>query len=395
MQVTAQNPSGRSAATRPAPALVVKELYKTYRSKSGQDDYLALRGIDLSIDQGEVFTVLGPSGCGKSTLLRCLAGLETPDSGVIATPDNVLFSSDPPRFVPTNRRGFGMVFQSYAIWPHMTVRDNVAYPLTVNRRTRPPKEQVDAQVAAILEKVRLGPFADRRGNQLSGGQQQRLAVARALVMRPPVLLLDEPLSNLDARLRDDLRAELQRLQAETDVTMVYVTHDQTEALSLSSRIAVMNQGRVEQIGTPTEIYNFPATEFVATFVGHINLIAGEVGSVAGDHIRVRTPIGTVESAGHGGIRFGVGDAVTVCIRPENIGLEVVAPGSEPVGEFRGRVMSRSYLGELGECQVRCGSETVTVRSHPRLIPEPGTDVAIKLNPERSHVIAVEQGDRRR
>src|SRR5690606_37061804 len=216
----------------------------------------------------EVFTVLGPSGCGKSTLLRCLAGLEVPDSGTISTPDDVLFSSDPPRLVPTNRRGFGMVFQSYAIWPHMTVRENVAYPLTVNRRTRPSKQEIDAQVTATLDKVQLGPFASRRGNQLSGGQQQRLAVARALVMRPPVLLLDEPLSNLDARLRDALRAELQRLQAETDITMVYVTHDQTEALSLSSRIAVMNQGKVEQIGTPTEIYNFPATEFVATFVGH-------------------------------------------------------------------------------------------------------------------------------
>lgn len=386
MRTTAQ-PNQQQAAGDAAPALVVKELYKTYRSKTGQDDYLALRGIDLSIGQGEVFTVLGPSGCGKSTLLRCLAGLEVPDSGTISTPDDVLFSSDPPRLVPTNRRGFGMVFQSYAIWPHMTVRENVAYPLTVNRRTRPSKQEIDAQVTATLDKVQLGPFASRRGNQLSGGQQQRLAVARALVMRPPVLLLDEPLSNLDARLRDDLRAELQRLQAETDITMVYVTHDQTEALSLSSRIAVMNQGKVEQIGTPTEIYNFPATEFVATFVGHINLIAGTVASVeGGDHLLVRTPIGTVESANHGGIQAGVGDAVTVCIRPENIGLEPVEPGSDPGGDIRGRVLSRSYLGELGECSVQCGSETVTVRAHPRLIPEPGTDVTINLNPERSHVI---------
>lgn len=368
------------------PDLTIHGLSKTFEGNP------VLRELSLTVRDGEFFTLLGPSGCGKSTTLHCVAGLEKPSAGRIVVGERVFVDSDRGTFLAPEERNLGMVFQSYALWPHMTIAGNLAFPLALRKVPRARQRQ---HIHAALEKVGLAGLARRYPHQLSGGQQQRVALARALVYSPALLLLDEPLSNLDARLRDDLRAELQRLQAETDVTMVYVTHDQTEALSLSSRIAVMNQGRVEQIGTPTEIYNFPATEFVATFVGHINLIAGEVGSVAGDHIRVRTPIGTVESAGHGGIRFGVGDAVTVCIRPENIGLEVVAPGSEPVGEFRGRVMSRSYLGELGECQVRCGSETVTVRSHPRLIPEPGTDVAIKLNPERSHVIAVEQGDRRR
>jgi iron(III) transport system ATP-binding protein len=237
--------------------LVVSELKKDYhrgvRSRS-DDDHPALNGVSLTIEDGDFFTLLGPSGCGKTTLLRCIAGLEVPDSGEVRLGDRVLFSSSAGINVPPNQRGLGMVFQSYAIWPHLDVASNVAYPLTVRgRRKQFSRAEVERRVTEMLEVIQIAHLAKRKATLLSGGQQQRLAVARALVMEPPVLLLDEPLSNLDTRLREDLRLELTRLQEKLGITSVYVTHDQSEALAMSSSMAVMKDGVVEQLGVPQEL----------------------------------------------------------------------------------------------------------------------------------------------
>jgi iron(III) transport system ATP-binding protein len=251
--------------------LVVSELRKDFhrRAKSrGENDRPALNGVSLSIEDGDFFTLLGPSGCGKTTLLRCIAGLEVPDGGEIRLGHTVLFSSSARVNVPPNRRGLGMVFQSYAIWPHLDAAANVAYPLTVGaRRRRYSRAEVDRRVAEVLDLIQIGHLAKRKATMLSGGEQQRLAVARALVMEPPVLLLDEPLSNLDSRLRQDLRVELIRLQKTLGLTSVYVTHDQSEALAMSSSVAVMREGVIEQLGTPEELYDYPRTRFVASFLG--------------------------------------------------------------------------------------------------------------------------------
>ena len=249
--------------------LVVEDLRKDYHRLSrrrGEDDRPALDGVSLVIEDGAFFTLLGPSGCGKTTLLRCIAGLEIPDGGEIRLGERILFSSARGINVPPNRRDLGMVFQSYAIWPHMDVSENVAYPLTVRgRRGTYGRADIDRRVAELLDVIQIAHLAKRKATLLSGGQQQRLAVARALVMEPPVLLLDEPLSNLDTRLREDLRVELTRIQERLGVTSIYVTHDQAEALAMSSSLAVMRDGAIEQRGTPEELYDYPRTRFVALF----------------------------------------------------------------------------------------------------------------------------------
>ncbi|MCW2635604.1 MAG: iron transporter ATPase, partial [Blastococcus sp.] len=248
----------------------------------------AVNDVSFEVQDGELFTLLGPSGCGKTTTLRSIAGLEKPDSGRITIDDRVLYNNGNNNGngngagsrvvnVPANERGLGMVFQSYAIWPHMSVFDNVAFPLQVRKRNvRPGKAEIADKVAKVLQVMELGHLSDRQATKLSGGQQQRLALARALVTEPPLLLLDEPLSNLDAKLRELMRFELKRLQRELKITTVYVTHDQSEALALSHQIAVMNQGRIQQIGTPRQIYERPANQFVADFVGTTNFLDGTV-----------------------------------------------------------------------------------------------------------------------
>ena len=236
-------------------------------------------GIGFDIAPGELVTLLGPSGCGKTTTLRAVAGLETPSGGSIRLNDDTVYSAAERRNVPTEKRGVSMVFQSYAIWPHMTVFDNVAYGLRV--RKLPPAE-VRQNVQRVLELVQMQDFADRPASKLSGGQQQRVAVARAIAFSPNVLLFDEPLSNLDAKLRAEMRVELRELQRRLDITSLYVTHDQEEALAISDRVIVMNGGRIEQIGTPEEIYNRPRSRFVADFVGSANLIRGPGARPVGD-----------------------------------------------------------------------------------------------------------------
>jgi iron(III) transport system ATP-binding protein len=267
--------------------------------------------VSFAIGEGELFTLLGPSGCGKTTLLRLIAGFYAADEGEIRFDDRRVND------VPAHERGIGMVFQNYALWPHMTVSDNVGYGLKLRRIGR---AEIADRVKGALDKVRLAGLGDRYPGQLSGGQQQRVALARALVLNPQILLLDEPLSNLDAKVRIQVRAEIRKLQKELGITTVYVTHDQEEALTLSDRIAVFNQGKVFQLGAPKELYERPANRFVADFIGINNLIDGTVRAVdsASGGLTVDTAIGSIRAMPREGLR--VGDRCVLCIRPENVAL---------------------------------------------------------------------------
>jgi iron(III) transport system ATP-binding protein len=352
--------------------LIIRDLTKDYhRGKAGpgSKDLPALNGINLAIDEGEFFTLLGPSGCGKTTLLRCIAGLEVPDSGEIRLGDSLLFSSTRGVNVPPNRRGLGMVFQSYAIWPHMDVEGNVAYPLTVRgRRRQYTRAEVERRVAKLLDVVQIAHLSRRKATMLSGGQQQRLAVARALVMEPPVLLLDEPLSNLDTRLREDLRVELMRLQKALGVTAVYVTHDQSEALAMSSSVAVMKDGVLQQTGTPEALYDYPRTRFVASFLGAANLVEAKVLSVdrgGTEHgkqlsqFELETDWGA-QFAAIGQTEYFAGKRVTTAVRPEGVKLASSSRGREP-GSWSGVVESVQFLGDAVDYRVRVRDQVLRCR----------------------------------
>src|SRR5260370_36725981 len=262
--------------------LSIENLHKVFQA-SGNTEVRAVDGINLSVEAGRLLTLLGPSGCGKTTTLRCLAGLERPDAGRIVIGGSTVFDSAKGIFVPASCRGVGMVFQSYAIWPHMSVFENVAFPLRVSRTRRYSAAEIKEKVRTALEMVRLGGFEQRSSTQLSGGQQQRLALAPGLVHDPKVLLLDEPLSNLHAKLREQMRFELKHLQRTLRITTVYVTHDQAEALALSHEIAVFNSGRVVQRGSPQDIYSHPASRFVADFIGSANFLARAGTQEGGPH----------------------------------------------------------------------------------------------------------------
>src|SRR5487761_2605123 len=253
--------------------LTVRGLTKIYANRFDAQAG-GVRDVAFELPTGTFFTLLGPSGCGKTTTLRCVAGLERPDSGFVAVEDRVLFDSAHGVAVPMNQRGIGMVFQSYAIWPHMTVFENIAFPLRVAKQRRYDREEIRSLVDRALSTVGLAGYGDRPATRLSGGQQHRVALARAIVHRPQLLLLDEPLSNLDASLREEMRVELRRLQQQIGVTAIYVTHDQAEALAMSDLVAVMEHGRIVQLGEPRAIYFRPANEFVASFIGAANLLDG-------------------------------------------------------------------------------------------------------------------------
>jgi iron(III) transport system ATP-binding protein len=289
----------------------------------------AVDRAELTIHDGELFTLLGPSGCGKTTLLRLLAGFYQPDAGEIRFGERVVTG------LPPHVRNIGMVFQNYALWPHMTVRANVAYGLRLRRLSA---AEIEARLAEGLRKVNLAGLESRYPGQLSGGQQQRVALARALVLNPDILLLDEPLSNLDAKIRVQVRAEIRRLQRELGITTVYVTHDQEEALSLSDRVAVMKDGRVLQVGAPKEIYERPRTRFVADFVGTNNLVPGEVAERGGGRLVVKTALGRLHAIADDSVE----GRCVLAIRPENISLGPPGPGDGNV--VRGRISLASYLG---------------------------------------------------
>jgi len=289
--------------------------------------------VSFAIEEGELFTLLGPSGCGKTTLLRLIAGFYSPDEGEVRFDDRVI------NRVPPDQRGIGMVFQNYALWPHMTVAQNVGYGLKL-RKIR--AAEVAQRTDSILEKVKLTGLGGRYPGQLSGGQQQRVALARALVLNPKILLLDEPLSNLDAKIRVQVRAEIRKLQKELGITAVYVTHDQEEALTLSDRIAVLNQGMVLQIGPPKALYERPVNRFVADFIGVSNLITGQVIAVDASARRLRVQTAFGEMGALHDDRFGPGDQCVLTVRPENAAL-----GGEPHDDHNrlaGRISFAAYMG---------------------------------------------------
>jgi iron(III) transport system ATP-binding protein len=321
--------------------IVVRDLRKQFPNAAAS----ALDGVSLEIPEGAFFTLFGPSGCGKSTLLRCLAGLEAPDAGEIAIGGTTVFSSQAGTFVPPNRRRIGMVFQSYAIWPHMTVLENVAFPLEVRKQPN-----VRERARAALQSVGLAALEARYASMLSGGQQQRVALARAIVADPAVLLLDEPLSNLDTALRDQMRGELQALQRRTGLTTVYVTHDQTEALSMSDSIAVMSDGRFVEVGTPDELYYRPRAAFTARLIGGANVFEGTA-IQDGARTRVHTPLGPLYAAERASGR------VQVFIRPDRI-VPAEAPG-ENVLECR--VRERRFAGDTTELDLLLDGTDVMLR----------------------------------
>jgi iron(III) transport system ATP-binding protein len=319
----------------------------------------AVQQLDLTIEGGELFFLLGPSGCGKTTLLRCLAGFYIPDEGQIFFDDE-----DVTRLAP-HKRNTGMMFQSYALWPHMTVAENVAFGLEERKVS---KDEIKRRVGEALESVHMGAYAERKPNQLSGGQQQRVALARALVIRPRCLLLDEPLSNLDAKLRLEMRAEIRRVCKEFKLTTVYVTHDQKEALSISDRIAMMDSGHILQVGSPREMYRRPACQTVANFIGETDFFPGKVLGVAGGQVTVETAIGKLEGVfGDPKAAPAVGAAVTVSIRPECWTLGREARGRNAV---KGRIGDCLYLGEIAQYGfVTAGARLKIFELNPRFVDQ--------------------------
>ncbi|HEX7298521.1 MAG TPA: ABC transporter ATP-binding protein [Solirubrobacteraceae bacterium] len=366
--------------------LKVDHLIKSFPSRHRDEDRVrAVNDVSLDVEDGQFFTMLGPSGCGKTTTLRCVAGLETPDAGEIAVGERVLFSSSQKIKAPANERGLGMVFQSYAIWPHMNVYKNVAFPLEVlPRGKRLAKRDLRERVERVLAVVKLDHLANRQATDLSGGQQQRLALARALVMEPPLLLLDEPLSNLDAKLREDMRFELKRLQRELGITAVYVTHDQSEALAMSNMVAVMKEGEVQQLGRPREIYEHPRTRFVADFIGTSNFIDGVIERSEGERYLVETAYGKL--AATSGADFAPGTKVVVAARPEQIEIEPgQANGSVP-NEWYGTVGTRAFVGESVDHVVTVGDSEIRVRSNPSVSISQGTGVVLTFREDACSLI---------
>ena len=371
-------------------SLTVTDLVKRYPGADKGAN--AVDGVSFEIEEGQFYTLLGPSGCGKTTTLRCVAGLEKSDAGTIVLDNRVVSRHSPNTFVRPDERDIGMVFQSYAIWPHMTVFDNVAFPLrAVNEAKRKMRRsEIPDRVREALETVQLGAFADRPATKLSGGQQQRLALARALVRQPKLLLLDEPLSNLDASLRELMRTELRRLQRQVGITTLYVTHDQSEALSMSNRVAVMENGRIVQEARPRQIYRRPATKFVATFVGRTNLLdATIIGKGHGETFCLDTPSGVVEAICPTAIREH--DEVSLSIRPENVRLHTERPPENTPNVFPGRIEYVLFLGESAEYTVMVGRQALISRQHNDVELRRGQDVFVEFPTHHCIVVSDEHG----
>ena len=352
--------------------LSVRRITKRFGEAKAVDD------VSFEIPRGSFATLLGPSGCGKTTTLRMIAGFYDPDEG------DIVLSGKRINELPAHRRGTAMVFQDYALFPHMTVKDNVGYGLRVQGAAGKERER---RVEETLQFVGLGGLGGRWPNQLSGGQQQRVAVGRALVLRPEILLLDEPLSNLDAKLRVSLRWELRALQQQLKMTFVYVTHDQDEALSLSDWIAVMNAGKVEQAGTPWDIYYRPRTSFLADFVGAVNLVPGTVREVRGDEVVVAFGQRAVTVRKPAGLALDAGREVRLCVRPEALALR--PPSADPDGiRLPGVVGRRAFLGDLMRYWVTVdGREWIVDQQDPGAAADFDGPVTVAVKPERIHIIA--------
>jgi spermidine/putrescine ABC transporter ATP-binding subunit len=317
-------------------------------------NFTAVDNISLDLFKGEFFSLLGPSGCGKTTLLRMLAGFETPDAGRIVL-DGVDITTVPPYKRPVN-----MMFQSYALFPHMTVAENIAFGL---KQDKVPKPEIAKQVAEMIERVQLEAFLKRKPHQLSGGQRQRVALARSLVKKPKVLLLDEPLSALDKKLRGETQFELINIQEQLGITFLIVTHDQEEAMILSSRIAVMDHGRIVQVGTETEIYEFPNSRYVAEFIGEVNIFKGWITESGADHVRIRSEEAHCEIFSDHGISAQNGAMVWVAIRPEKLTITLRPPADPMVNCLRGEVVDIGYLGNRSIYHVKLGTGKIVTATH--------------------------------
>ncbi len=327
----------------------IKALRKFFKSRHGAVE--ALRGIDLDVAEKEFCVLLGPSGCGKTTTLRSVAGLERPDGGEVAIDGTLVSAPAKGIYVATEKRDIGMVFQSYAIWPHMNVFNNVAFPL-IKGRKKVPKNQIAGKVLGALKLVQLDGLEDRPATDLSGGQQQRVAMARAIVTEPKILLMDEPLSNLDARLREQMRVELKKITKAANVTTLYVTHDQAEALSLGDKVCVMHDGEIIQMAPPHEIYAKQASLFVAQFVGEMNFVKGHVTGPS----QVECPLGSIRINLPNGVAVGAG--VTLAIRPEHVHLNSADPAT---ASLTGAITSKNYLGDAQILEVEVNGVSLLVK----------------------------------
>ena len=345
----------------------------------------AVQGLDFEVPEGKLFTLLGPSGCGKTTTLRMLAGLERPSEGTIRIDGRPVYDGAAGVYLPANKRPIGMVFQSYAIWPHMSVIQNVAFPLTVGAG-RLPRAEVRARALKTLELVGLGDVADRPATMLSGGQQQRVALARALVREPKVLLLDEPLSNLDAQLRERMRGEIRAVQQELGITAVYVTHDQSEALAISDLIMLMDQGAIVETGAPQEIYRRPHAEFTANFIGVANAFDGTVRASDGTGLVVDTSQGVIRAEPRPDLRAGM--SVRVFIRPENVELSRKRHGDE---DWPGTVRYSIYQGDCWDYTVDVSGMDVRVRVHKEKVGL-GHGDTVHLRPDGTEAVVMPTKD---
>jgi ABC-type Fe3+/spermidine/putrescine transport system ATPase subunit len=356
----------------PQPVLEFRSVSKSFKNVR------ALYGVSFAVSPGEIFTLLGPSGCGKTTTLRLAAGLEEPDAGEICLNGAVVAAPGKGLFIPPEKRHLGMVFQSYAIWPHLTVFENVAFPLRINRRSF---AEIHSRVSKILDTVGLGGFEQRGATELSGGQQQRVALARALVSEPAILLLDEPLSNLDAKLREQMRLEIRALQKTLQLTALYVTHDQAEAMTLSDRIAVVRGGRFEQVGTPAEVYDSPETSFVAEFLGRTVSFEGKLmKNGSGCWIELHNNAGRLSLPATLTVSFGGGETVRLIARPED--FEILPEHVANPAHLTGRIEQVAYLGDRFEYQVNSGGISFALASSKRHRYEAGSSIRISLDPER-------------
>jgi iron(III) transport system ATP-binding protein len=373
-----------------AKSIVVDRLRKSYERNAGNDSAYAIDDVSFDVPEGEFVTLLGPSGCGKTTTLRCVAGLERAQGGRIEMAGRVVFDMAQKRYVQPEDRPIAMVPQSYGIWPHMTVLDNAAFPMRHGRNRRRGTD-VRKRALEMLEQVGLHGMADRWATQLSGGQQQRLAFARALLGEPEVLLLDEPLSNLDVKLRAKLRQELRSFQEQFGIAALYVTHDQSEALALSDTVIVMNHGRIEQIDRPERIYDYPQSSFVADFIGSANLLPVEHASTGADgRILAKTSVGALPCGRSANSPEGQSSSGGfVCVRPENVEVRVVADGAPVLGtdEIIGTVETSEYLGDRLELVVHSGDVSITAFARADLGCHPGDGVALRFDPVSTSYLA--------
>ena len=368
---------------RAALGISVRHLSKRF-THAVKGEVYANRDVSIDVAPGEFLTLLGPSGCGKTTTLRIVAGFEAPDSG------RVLFGEQDVTLQPANERGIGFVFQNYALFPHLSVFENVAYGLRVRGQG---SEAIGSAVTGVLKLVGLAGYEPQFPAQLSGGEQQRVALARAIVIRPRVLLFDEPLSNLDAKLRVQMREEIRDLQRRLAITAIYVTHDQEEAMAVSDRIAVMQAGAIVQTGSAEDLYHRPASRFVAQFIGRANLVAAQIESVAADAVEV-TALGRRVSVGNAAMRVVAGQAVRLLLRPETIALggSAGAPAA-----LAARVVSRTFLGEKTEYVVECAGETLQVAHGNADVArgfQPGEVVALTFDARAATIVADDHGDSR-